>query len=83
MGKLEKEIKSTFSSEQHKLIVNVMYTANWLKNQRAYDFIGFGITHQQYNILRILRGSHPGKLTMQEVKTRMLEKTPKYDKTNR
>lgn len=37
-------------------------------------FNGAGITPQQYNILRILRGSHPTPLTVLDLKARMLDK---------
>jgi DNA-binding MarR family transcriptional regulator len=35
-----------------------------------------GITHQQYNVLRILRGSHPQPLPTLEIAERMIEQTP-------
>ncbi|MBL4624007.1 MAG: MarR family transcriptional regulator [Flavobacteriales bacterium] len=76
MAELEKEIKTTFTCEKRKLMLNVVYTANWIKNLRADNFVKFGISHQQYNILRILRGGHPAQLSMQDIKSRMLEKSP-------
>ena len=36
----------------------------------------FGVTGQQYNVLRILRGAHPEALPTLEIAERMLEATP-------
>lgn len=36
----------------------------------------YGITPQQYNVLRILRGAHPEALPTMEIADRMMEKTP-------
>jgi DNA-binding MarR family transcriptional regulator len=35
-----------------------------------------GITSQQYNVLRILRGTHPQPLPTLEIAARMIEQTP-------
>jgi DNA-binding MarR family transcriptional regulator len=36
----------------------------------------FGVTPQQYNVLRILRGSHPEPLPTLEIAGRMVERAP-------
>lgn len=36
----------------------------------------WGVTGQQYNVLRILRGSHPEPLPTMEIASRMIENTP-------
>lgn len=73
--KLEEEIKvKQFQSSRHKLNVNLLYTYNWMVSKQQALFKQFGLTLQQYNILRILRGQHPKPCTIQLLKERMLDK---------
>ncbi|MEO8067448.1 MAG: MarR family transcriptional regulator [Flavobacteriales bacterium] len=76
MATIEEEIKSTFESEQHKAILNVMFTANWLKTRHNLLLAPFGLSVQQFNILRILRGAKGDKVNMQCVKERMVDRAP-------
>ncbi len=72
---LQEEIKqSKFRSPYHKAALNLIYTANWLQNKQQVFFKPFGITPSQYNILRILRGQFPNKISGVEIKSRMLDK---------
>ncbi len=73
--KLEEAIlQSHFKSEAQKAGINIIYTANWLQNCMQ-DFLNpFHITHQQYNVLRILKGSHPVSLSTCDIRRRMLDK---------
>jgi DNA-binding MarR family transcriptional regulator len=73
--KLEEAIlQSHFKSEAQKAGINIIYTANWLQNCMQ-DFLNpFRITHQQYNVLRILKGSHPISLSTCDIRRRMLDK---------
>jgi DNA-binding MarR family transcriptional regulator len=73
--KLEEEIEQKhFRNEYHKAAVNVIYTFNWIINQQISFFKPFGVTVQQFNILRILRGQHPNPATIKLIKERMLDK---------
>ena len=76
MASLDKEIKSKFSSPQQKAHINIIYTHNWLTNKSSTIFKEYGITMQQYNVLRILKGSHPETKTPTDVKAVMLDKNP-------
>lgn len=72
---IEEEIKqSKFRSVQQKAILNILFTSNWIQNKQKEFFEPFGITGQQYNILRILRGQHPNRISGAEIKNRMLDK---------
>ncbi len=72
---LEEEIKqSKFRNVQQKAILNILFTSNWIQNKQKEFFEPFGITGQQYNILRILRGQHPNLISGAEIKSRMLDK---------
>jgi len=73
--KLEEEIvQKKFRSENHKLGVNLVYTYNWLDAFSQNHFKKYGITGQQFNVLRILRGQHPNPATIKLLKERMLDK---------
>ena len=55
--KLEQAIQSTkFKNEVHKAGLNILYTAWWLKTLMSRELKEFGLTHEQYNVLRILKG---------------------------
>ncbi len=73
--KIEDEIKQPkFKSAYQKVAINLIYTANWLQGKQQEFFKPFGITSSQFNILRILRGQHPNKISGVEIKSRMLDK---------
>ncbi|MCV9386040.1 MarR family winged helix-turn-helix transcriptional regulator [Reichenbachiella ulvae] len=72
---LNKDIKQVkFRSEFDKVVVNLMFTSNWLKQQEFYLFKPFGLTTQQYNTLRILRGQYPKPATINLIIERMLDR---------
>jgi len=72
---LEKEIKQkNFRSPYHKLMVNLIFTGNWINNQINQAVKPFGITPQQYNVLRILKGQHPEPSSILLITERMLDK---------
>ena len=71
---LEEEIQQpTFRNEHHKAMVNIIYTSNFLLEKIKAFLETEDITHQQYNILRILRGSNKPLSTLQ-IRERMLDK---------
>lgn len=74
---LEEELKvSRFQNQRHRLSVNIMYTNNWMTSQMQKVFRNHGVTNQQYNILRILRGKYPLPCTIHELREKMLDKQP-------
>jgi len=73
--KLEEEIKQKkFKSEFQKLILNIIFTGNWLNSQSIKSFKPYGISPQQYNVLRILKGQHPDAISVNCIAERMLDK---------
>jgi len=73
--KIEEEIKqSKFKSAKEKALINLIFTANRIQNKQQDFFKPFGITSQQFNILRILKGQHPSSISGTEIKNRMLDK---------
>ncbi|MBK8500276.1 MAG: MarR family transcriptional regulator [Flavobacteriales bacterium] len=75
MPGIDKELQSRFESEQQKAMLNLMFTANWIRAQQMAFFKPYGISPQQYNILRILRGARD-RMKMQDVKGRMIDRAP-------
>ncbi len=74
---IEDEIgQSHFVSDYHRAIVNVMFTSGWITNRLREILRPHKLTHQQYNVLRILRGKTPCACTATEVKSVMIDKTP-------
>jgi DNA-binding MarR family transcriptional regulator len=76
MMELEKELKQNkkFKTEYQKLTVNIMFTSSWLNNSQSKLFKPFGISPQQYNILRILRGQLPNPASVSLLQDRMIDK---------
>jgi len=75
MGDFAKDIKSKFPSNKVKAQLNVIYTSNWIVSHQNEFFKPFGISPQQYNILRILKGAG-SELKVQVIKERMIERAP-------
>jgi hypothetical protein len=72
---LEKDIKNKkFNSEHEKSIVNVLYTASWLENLELQRFKPHDLSNQQYNVLRILRGSSPNAMMLSDISSRMVDR---------
>lgn len=72
---LEEDIKQPkFRNEHQKAIINLIYTCNWIGERQKSFFDSENITPQQFNILRILRGSFPTPLSTLKIRERMLDK---------
>jgi len=72
---IEKDIhQNTFTSARQKAMINLLYTYGWVIEQIKSFLATEDITHQQFNILRILRGSHPKPLSTLQIRERMLDK---------
>ena len=72
--KIEEEIKGWFRNDYHKGLINLVYTSNFVH----YEFLQFlkkhGLTSQQYNVLRILRGNRSEPRSIDFLRERMLDK---------
>ncbi len=76
MASIEEEIKQTkkFENEYVKAFVNIQFTSSWLYNINAARMKKYGITPEQFNVLRILRGAYPKPLMLGNVTCRMVDK---------
>ncbi len=74
--KLEQAIQSTkFKSEVQKAVLNILYSAWWLKTIMSKELKEYGLTHEQYNVLRILKGKYPEQMCVRDIACRMIEKS--------
>ena len=73
--KLEEEIKQkSFKNEFHKVAVNIKFTSNWLESYHTRILKPYGISSQQFNVLRILKGQYPKPSSLILIRERMLDK---------
>ena len=75
MGDISKEINSKFANNRIKALLNILYTANWISGFQNEFFKSYGISPQQFNILRILKGADE-PVNVQIIKDRMIERSP-------
>ena len=72
---LEKDLKQErFTNEYEKMVVNILFTGSWLANLNSARLKPFGVTPEQYNVLRILRGSHPKPMMLADITCRMIDR---------
>jgi DNA-binding MarR family transcriptional regulator len=75
---LQEEIRQSrpFVSREEEAFLNLQRTANALLQSVTRSLKGFDLTPTQYNVLRILRGSHPETLTCGDIGERMVTPDP-------
>ena len=74
--KIEDQIKQgSFSHIEEKLIVNLIYTSNLINLLTSRLFKPHGLSAQQYNVLRILRGQNGQSISLLDIEDRMLDKS--------
>ncbi|MTI31239.1 MarR family winged helix-turn-helix transcriptional regulator [Xanthovirga aplysinae] len=72
---IEKEIHQVkFKNEYQKAVINILFTSSWLSSRHNNLLKPFGISTQQFNILRILRGQKKVPVTMKFLSERMIDK---------
>ena len=72
---IDKDIRQEkFLNEHQRASVNILFTYGWMMERIKEVLKPAGITPQQFNILRILRGSHPKPLSTLQIRERMLDK---------
>src|SRR4051812_12548902 len=65
-----------FRSREQQATLGLLRTADAVKRSLAQVIEPHGITPQQYNVLRILRGAGPDGLPTLTIGGRMIEQTP-------
>lgn len=74
MGIKEEIKQSSFESNRVMSIINIFYTANWLRDKGQPIYKKHGILSQHYNILRIVKGRSPKPVSPGDIKAVMLDK---------
>ena len=73
--KLEEELQmGPIQDQHHRATLNVIFTGAWMAERMNTMLKPFGISEQQYNILRILRGQKGAALNLQDISSRMIHK---------
>ncbi|MHB1194874.1 MAG: MarR family winged helix-turn-helix transcriptional regulator [Longimicrobiales bacterium] len=77
-SRLQQEIRQTrpFRSRTHEAFLSLLRTADVARGRFDDMFEREGVTFQQYNVLRILRGAGAAGLPTLEIGARMIERTP-------
>lgn len=65
-----------FRNPRQEVTLNLILASNFVRQMVDEICAEFGITSQQYNILRILRGAHPDGYRCAEIRERMLDRAP-------
>jgi len=78
MGTIREEIRQTkpFASAAEEAVVTLLGTADRVRTALGRVVESHGITLQQYNVLRILRGAGPEGLPTLDIASRMIEHSP-------
>ena len=72
---LEEEIRQNiFNNAFEKAAINLLLTASWLHSHNLNRLKPFDITPEQYNVLRILKGSFPNPMKLGDITARMIDK---------
>ena len=73
--RIEEELKTkNFGTENQKAQLNILFTAGWVRCSVLAALKPYGITPEQYNVLRILRGSHPKAVSLKDITCRMVDR---------
>lgn len=75
---LQRKIKQRhpFRSAAQEAAIALLHTADVVRSRLSDVVDAHGVTLQQYNVLRILRGAHPDPLPTLEIGERMIERQP-------
>lgn len=77
-SRLQREIRQRkpFAGPAEESFLNLLRTAFDLERRHAGFLEPFGVTPSQYNVLRILAGSHPDPLPCHQIGLRMVTPVP-------
>jgi MarR family multiple gene transcriptional regulator MgrA len=63
-----------FKDDKHKAIISILYAANLIHGHHENFLKQYGVTCQQYNALRIIRGQHPKPCTVGLIRERLIDR---------
>lgn len=74
--RIEDEIRQKkFKNSHQRVAINLLFTSGWLETQMSRSLRPYGITQQQYNVLRILRGQNPEPASVGLIQERMIDRS--------
>jgi len=74
---LKKRLKqSRFESSEQEAVLNILVCSNHIKSRIEAVCLKHGITHAQFNVLRILNGNYPEGYPRGDIIRRMIEPAP-------
>jgi DNA-binding MarR family transcriptional regulator len=74
--KIEQELQiQRFHSEEQKAQLNVLFTASWLKSRINQWLKDFDLTHEQFNVMRIIRGFKQRPICVRDISERMIDRS--------
>ena len=78
MGKIlnQRLRQKKFKNIETEAILNLFVASNYLRGKIEMVCNEQGITHSQFNVLRILKGAHPGGYPRYDIISRMVEPAP-------
>jgi DNA-binding MarR family transcriptional regulator len=65
-----------FETVGEESLINLMLAAQWLEDEVSRRLTPLGLSHSQFNVLRILRGVHPGGHPRCEIAARLIFRAP-------
>ncbi|MFB6455373.1 MarR family winged helix-turn-helix transcriptional regulator [Chitinophaga sp. Hz27] len=73
--KLEDELKQyKFKDDYQRALLNIIFTAGWVGVGLSQVLKQHDLSSQQFNVLRILRGSRPNPLNLLDIQERMMDR---------
>jgi DNA-binding MarR family transcriptional regulator len=73
--RIEDAIKQKeFKDPYNKAVVNLLFTQSYIVNSQSSLFKKYGLSPEQYNVLRILRGQKGNAITVSSIQERMLNR---------
>ncbi len=63
-----------FESDEQKAYLNVLFTASWMKNRINQWLKDYDLTHEQLNVLRIVRGQRAKPVCVRDISERMIDR---------
>ncbi len=59
-------------TKQQRMVIDIIHTANWLDEKISIVLKAYGITHPQFNILKIVKATNPEPLSVKEIKDNIM-----------
>lgn len=75
--RLEELIKQDrIADDSQRAMFDILVTSSWITSMATGTMSAYGLTPAQYNVLRILRGADPARMTCSDIGGRLLDRTP-------